>query len=365
MATGKTAIGGIPPRTFLLGLLILVVGGFLYFRSAQSKLEEQRGRIMAKQRAVAQALGPKLIPMRDHIEQGMAELLEEPFSAHIEEHVDFAQLFSRPGIYLRLRASDARDLEQARKAAQRSLREGFTACLMRDEKASPPTEGTACKQSQDCAPGELCNEFDVCQRPSSPFNMRLLYRALHVLSDQWTLEVKEAGTELALVAYERGLDSVTEVDIPVAIDVYHRAQYAVVVLDEDPEDGLPEAVANEFESDAERVQRSAHDARVGIWSLPDGKLLAKVKARAAGALREVGAQRSRGGPEAQATRARQANNCALALDVRSKLISTSAVEDGVEEDTGSVENKPEDSGAPAEGTGRGPQVGTVEAPGAP
>lgn len=342
VATGKTAIGGIPPRLFLFGLLIIAVGGFLYFRSAQSELEEQRSRIMAKQRAVTQALGPKLVPMRDLVEKGMRGLLEDPFEKQVAEDVNFSKLFAEPGIYFRLRAEDAQDVETARKAAQRSLRDGFTSCLIRDDKAPLPTEGKKCKQSQDCEPGELCNEFKVCQRPSSPFNMRLLYRALHVLSDQWTAEVRDAGTELALVAYERGLDSVTEVDIPVAIDVYQRAEYAVVVLDEDPEGGLPKQVGEGFESEAERVQRSEHEARVGVWSIPEGELLAKVKVSAAGELRDVGAQASRGGPEARAALERQANNCALAMDVRNQLMQPESARGPQEQEPSDAAQDPSD-----------------------
>jgi hypothetical protein len=320
VVTGRATVTGIPPKLFGLGILVLIVGGFLYYRDAQADLAEQRGRIMAKQRAIAAELAPRLIPLRDQVEGAARELAgPEQLPTFVQAGVDFDKMFGAPGLYLRALRSDASNLEDLRRAAQESLRDGFTACLLRDERARPPSVGAPCRESQSCQTGELCNEYGVCARPSSPFNTRLLYRALGVLSEQWTGEVERASTELALVAYERGLDSVTEVDIPVAIDVYQRSKYVVIVLDEPPEGGLPAKVSEkEPETDLERVLRAPHMARVGIWSLPDGRPLLKVRAPAEGTLRDVGV-RTLTSASSEAARARQANSCGLALEVRGQL----------------------------------------------
>lgn len=319
LVTGKVAVGGLPPKVFLWGLTVLVVGGFLYFWQSQSELDEQRRSVMNKQRATAKILAPKLLPMRDTIEAGVKELAREG-KEKVAADVDWDKLLASPGVYLRARLEDAKDVETLRKVSSDALRDGFTACLIRDPGAPLPTAGKECRESNECEAGEFCNEYKACQRPSSPFNMRMLYRALHVLSDQWVSEVREAGTEYAITAYDRSLDSTTKIDLPIAIEVYQRSKYAIVVLDEDPKGGLPKALeTNEFESAALRVQRVAHDARIGVWELPSGKLLARVRARADGELRDVGTRRSPGGVDSEAARARQANNCALALDFQSQL----------------------------------------------
>lgn len=319
VVTGRAVVGGIPPKLFGFGLLILIVGGFLYFRQAEKELAEQRARIMAKQRAIAAELGPRLIPLRDRVEAATRELATGTPQNFVRPGIDFQQLFGSPGLYFRALSRDASSLEALRKAAQESLRDGFTACILRDERAPSQSVGKACRESHECETGELCTEFSVCARPASPFNMRLLYRALGVLSESWTAEVEAARTDLALLAYERGLDSVTEVDIPVAIDVYQRSKYVVIVLDEEPEGGLPAKVAaDQPETDLERVLRAPHQARVGIWSLPEGELLARVRAPANGLLRDVG-QRTVVSAGAEAARARQANSCGLALEVRALL----------------------------------------------
>src|SRR5690606_9608955 len=108
--------------------------------------------------------------------------------------------------------------------------------------------------------------------------------------------------------------------IPMAIDIYQKARYSIAVLDEDPKGGLPPEIPNAFESESERVQRSAHFARVGVWDIKSGKLLARVRAEAAGELRDVGTRSSSATPESAAARARQANSCGLALAFKAKVL---------------------------------------------
>src|SRR5690606_15400303 len=130
-----------------------------------------------------------------------------------------------------------------------------------------------------------------------------------------------------LTAYDRGLDSVTKVDLPIAIDVYQRAKYVVVVLDEDPKDGIPPEIPEAEESVTERVQRVQHPARVGVFELPSGKLLARLRSEAGGELRDVGTRKPPGGEAATAARARQATSCGLALDVRDQLLGSEDSQD--------------------------------------
>ncbi len=319
MVTGRAKVGGgIPPRLFGLGLLVLLVGGVLYFRNAQAELERQRDAILQKQRATAKLLTPRLTPLRDRIEAYALELAQ-PGADYIDREVDWRKLLAEPGVYLRVLSTSATTAESLREAATDSLRDGFTSCAFLDRKAQLPTSGQACKESTDCTSGEFCNEFSFCQRPSSPFNMRMVYRALSILSPEWVSTLRETNSDYKLVAMDRTLESVTRVDIPIAIDIRERAQFAVIVLDEDPPEGVPASLPGVFESEAERVQRVAHFARVGVWDLKEGQLLARVRSEASGALRSAGTKAPDGGAESQAARARQANSCALALSFKARL----------------------------------------------
>lgn len=325
IALGRAKMSGLPPQFFLWGGLILITFFVGYYRMTQADLEKARNALMAKQRAVAQTLGPKLLPIRDEVEASAQELSASPYPGDfVSPSLDLDKLADTAGIYLRLPLEDAKAPERLRKAATTSLRDGFTSCLYRDLRAPAPTQGTPCRESNDCAVGEVCTEFNVCQRPAQPFNMRLLYRALHVLSSQWTDEVHQARSELAISAYEGGLDSVTRVDIPVAIDVFQRAKLFTLVLDEPPEGDLPESIPEVEETDQERLQRSSHFARVGVWDLETGEPLLRMRAEATGELRDVGPRRTPVGPSVTAARQRQANSCALALELRRRAARSGA-----------------------------------------
>jgi hypothetical protein len=172
--------------------------------------------------------------------------------------------------------------------------------------------------SADCSAGLLCNEYDVCTRPPEPYNMRLAYRSLRVLSTSWTDELHESTSELAVSAYDRDLDKVTREDVPIAAEILARAKYFVLVLDEDPPSGIPAQKDGGVETDEERLQRVPHAARVGIWNLKTGEQIARMREQAAGRAIPVG-ERVITREETIAAQERQANSCALALSVREEL----------------------------------------------
>ena len=152
LATGRARVGGLPPQFFLWGGLLLVTFFVAYYRVAQSDLEKARNELMAKQRAVAQSLGPKLLPIRDKVEAAAQELRSATYPGDfVSPNLDLEKLGETPGIYLRLRLEDTADVEQLRKAATASLRDGFTSCLFRDMKATSPQEGAPSVSRVRCA----------------------------------------------------------------------------------------------------------------------------------------------------------------------------------------------------------------------
>jgi hypothetical protein len=307
-----------PPHFWLWAGVVLTAIVVGYFRIEQGKLEEQKAKVLAKQRAVAQELGPKILPFRDKIE-GWARELAGPYPGNLAvSGIRAQEIAENPGVYLRLRIQNARDAAAVRKAATRSLHDGFTSCFFVRRGESNPTQGPACRSSADCQPGLLCNEFDVCRPPPRPYNMRLAYRAMRVLSPEWLEELHEASSKLAVTAYDRDLDAVTHHDVPIAARILQKAKYFTLVLDEEPEAGLPKELPDAGETEEERVQRVPHMARVGIWNLKTGEQLLRWRSKAAAQLVAVGQPRAKR-EETVAAQARQANSCALAIDVRDAL----------------------------------------------
>jgi hypothetical protein len=317
IVTGKVRLRSLPPQFWLWAAAVIAAVVVIYWKVEQGKLESQKGAVMAKQRAVAQSLGPKILPFRDKIEGWVEELGKTYAGDVVRSDGALPTVEKASGVYLRLRVADAKDENTIRKASLRSLHDGFTSCFYRKTKALDPSKGPKCQSSADCEPGLLCNEWDVCSPPPDPFNMRLAYRTLRVLSTAWTDELHEASNDLAIVAYERDLDRVTKEDVPIAAEILARARYFVAVLDEDPTDGVP-ADQDAGETEAERVQRVGHFARVGIWDLRSGELVARVRRRAEGYFVPVG-ERTVDRQETNFAQQRQANSCALALSVRTAL----------------------------------------------
>lgn len=318
LVLGRVRVRGMPPHFWLWSLTVMGVFTIVYWRLAEGRLESEKAKVMAKQRAVARAIGPQIVPFRDKVEGFTRELAGAYPGDEVAPGVSLTAIEQSPGVYLRLRLGNAKDVKDIRKAAQASLHDGFTSCLFRRTKAVDPTKGPPCKITANCQPGLLCNEWNVCAEPPVPYNMRLAYRTLRVLSPEWTDELHQATSELAVSAYDRDLDSVTRYDVRIAADILARSEYFTLVLDEDPEGGLPPEIPDAGETAEERVRRADHFARVGIWELETSRRLLRLRARAAGEFVPMGERVVRD-PVTLAAGQRQVNSCQLALEVRSKL----------------------------------------------
>lgn len=297
--------------------LVFVVGGILYWRTASAEIEHARTRLLADQRTVAAELGPRWNPLRDKIEQFTMALAKEAGPEIIDRDAlgkwDFR---ARAGIYLRMRVEEAQTVEELRKGAMSSLRDGFTACL----KLAPnpnPTTGKECKRTRDCPAREFCNEQNHCSRPGQPFNLRVAYRTLHILDDEWVREVQGADSELRMRLFRTSYDDAVRDDIPLAIEVLTAPQYFMVVLDETPA-GMQVPAGDAGTTIADAVQGVPHMARVGVFRLADGKPMLRIRRNAGGEEFELIGSTPED-PGVLAALQRQEKRCALALTVREAL----------------------------------------------
>jgi hypothetical protein len=298
-----------PAKFWAYTALVLTACWILHWKWSQGELESERTKLMARQRAVVKELGPRWYPLRDRIERWTLDLAKEAGPEVVDHDAlkgwDFRD---RAGIYVRLPVGQATSAESIRKGAKESLRDAFTSCLMRVPNPNAMA-GQECQHTRDCPAGELCNETDHCSRPAQPYNLRVAYRTMYVLSDEWVRDAQDAGDDLRLRLLVAGFDDTVRDDLPLAADLLTRAQYFLVVLDEALPDGPPPAT----QAAVEALQGEAHTARVAVYRLTDDKLVLRVR-------REAGGELIGGTPsvdaEVMAARQRQANSCALALAVR-------------------------------------------------
>ena len=264
---GKARMVGSATQFWHWTFVIFACFGVFYYWYAERELTRLKAEIMAEQRVVDAELGPKFRPFRDRIETWIQELAGEWHEPLVADGADLDAIVKGPGVYLRLRLEDTESIEDIRRHAIKSLHDGFTSCLFPRPEAVKAREGKPCASMSACDPGLLCNEWRVCAAPTQPFNLRLAYRAMRVLTPQWADELHQAPNDLAIRVFRRDLAQARDNDVPIATQVLERSQYFTLVLDDAPIGGLPEPEKrppDEYqETDEERLWRSPHEARIG------------------------------------------------------------------------------------------------------
>lgn len=327
---GRVRVREVATRFWLWTFAGLLVFSVAYYRYSEVQLAGRRSEVMAQQRAVALAMGTDGFVLRDKLEQWVLSLAGAEPSSFVAPTASIDSISRGPGIYLRLPVQEAFSVEGIRRAAPRSLHDGFTSCLFVG-RAGDPKQGTPCKASSQCGPGELCDSWGVCAAPNQPFNLQLLYSALRVVGPDWASGLEAAQNDLQVRAIELDLQDAAKHEVPAAAELVRRSKYFTVVLDEQPDTEAPATLAADTdfeESPDERLQFSDHFVRVGIWDIERGEPLLALRLEAAGRFVAVG--KHVGGAQVLRAQQRQANNCAVATEVREALqlghVATSPVD---------------------------------------
>ena len=316
---GRVRVREVATGFWLMTFAGLVIFSFAYYRYKLVELDARRSEVLARQRAIASAVGGDGIALRDELEGWVMELAAGKLPVQVAPGVSLDDIAQGPAIYLRLPLTEAVSSERIRKAASRSLRDGFTSCLFVGQ-SSPPAAGTACVQTSQCGPGEVCSDWRVCAAPAHPYTAGLLYEGVRVLSPEWRANLEAANDDLEVRAIELDLEDVGKHEAVAAVELTRRSKYFALVLDEpaaDPAAAAAEPVV-EDESPEERLQTIEHRVRVGLWDLQRAAPLAILQLDAAGRFVRLGGKAN---PDDKTKRAqqRQANNCAIAAEVRAAL----------------------------------------------
>lgn len=314
---GRVRVREVATGFWLMTFAGLVIFSFAYYRYTRVELEAKRSEVFSRQRAVAAAVGTRGFELRDRIEPWVIALADGKLTEQVAPEARLDEITKGPSIYLRMRQADAHSVESLRKAALGSVRDGFTSCLFVGG-ALDPEQGLPCTLTSQCGAGEVCSDWKRCAVPNHPYNLRLLYDGLRVLTPEWTAALQAATDELQVRATDLGLQSVGKHEAVAAVELVRRSKYFTAVLDaEAPPEAAPVPSA-EGESRDEQLQAVDHAVRVGIWDIERATPLAVLNLEAAGRFVRLG---SGGSADLRAQRAqqRQANNCSVATDVRRAL----------------------------------------------
>ncbi|MDP9149878.1 MAG: hypothetical protein M3O36_08080 [Myxococcota bacterium] len=279
-----------------------VLGGLVTHKIVSDReVHTDRQALLAKQRAVATTLGADWFPLRDKLEAEVLASAKEYAGDLVDARARHADFRSQPGLYLRMRLADAKDTASIRAVASLARRDAFAACLLRE----PNVRGA----HGDTGGGAFAEQ---------PWNLGRAYASTRILTDEWVREVQNADEDLRLRVFAQQYEKAVSEELPLAIEVVKRAQFFLLVLDEDvPEAATPgDAGARTVSEDS--LQLVEHPARVHLLDLVSGK--ETLRLRRSGNARLVPAgERMITDPEMRDAMQRQANNCALAARVLDAL----------------------------------------------
>ena len=285
--------------TWLIGVAGIIAVMVAYRLISGRQLDSVKDGLLAKQRAVESTVGKEWFPLRDRIEKVTLDAAGEFKGDFVDSEASRWDFRSLPGIYLRLRVADAKDAASMRRAAGESAKDGFVGCLLREPNAA-------------AARGER----DAGAFPDQPWNLRQAYSATRVLTPEWVSEVKEAGDALRLRVFEQQYDKAAREEIPMAVDLVKRAQFFLLVLDEDSD--AAKAAADGGPVTEESLQLLPHDARVHVVNLRTGAEVLRLRRVGAATFMSAG-EHTIADPETKAAIQRQVNNCSLAQQVQAAI----------------------------------------------
>jgi hypothetical protein len=277
-----------------------VIGGLVANKVvSERELQSDRQALLAKQRAVSATLGAEWYPLRDKLEGDVLGSAGDFPGDRIEPEARSGAFRAQPGLYLRMRVTDAENPTAIRRIASDAKKDAFAGCLLRE----PNERGVR-------------GEVDAGAFAEQPWNLGQAYASTRILTDDWVRDVKEADDDLRMRVFVQQYDKAVRDEIPFAIDLVKRAQFFLLVLDEDAPD-VPQGPDGGPSTENE-LQLVPHPTRIFLFDVARNKETLRLR-RSAGARVISAGESVVTDPEVRDAMQRQANNCALAQSVESEL----------------------------------------------
>ncbi len=218
------------------------LAGFVYYYSYNREITGERARLIKERQALAAEIAEDLGTLRGKLEPWTVALATGPFAGDlVDPDARSLSWRERPVVYLRVRAGDATSNEAVQAAAKLTSLDGLSACLIRTKGAGPWAYG------------------------------EIIARATMLGSD-FIRDVKETKNDLRLRNLTYALDQFKQKDFPIARDAARQAEYAVIVVDEDPAQ-VP-ATSPAFGGDAsvhQKILGTVHAIRMSVRRIGDGR----------------------------------------------------------------------------------------------
>jgi hypothetical protein len=262
----------------VLGLLSAVA---IHVALSRRAIGQQKGTMLAKQRALAATIGPRWESVRGTVIDTAIAAAKEPWAGdQVDASLRARAWRSETAVYLRLGSNEAQTAETVLEATKLSPRDAFLSCL----------------RTPTVAPG--------ADRLGRFHRMQESFAVTRLLEPTWVDDVQNADDDLRLRVFTEQLAAATPEALETAVTLVERAKLVLVVIDEMPTtDGAPARV--------EDVQRSAHGLRVTLVDRGTRMQLARIRVEPNVALVPGGEGRV-SDDDARAAIERQAIGCSAA-----------------------------------------------------
>ncbi len=220
---------------------------YFYFQSRHET--DERARIIKQRQALALEVRDDYASLKNRVEQWTVSAAS---GAYPGDSVDAdARKFAwreQPAVYLRTRVADAISLDVLHAQARTVALDGLAGCLLRVK-------------------GDV-----------GPWSIGEVIAHSEALGADFVKDVRETRNDLRLRQLAYALDEYKEKRFPILRDAVRRAEYAIIVIDEDPAK-IPEQSAA-FGKDATTLQRILgvrHPVRLHVRRLSDDKEILRIR----------------------------------------------------------------------------------------
>jgi hypothetical protein len=279
----------VPWRWILLGAVVLMAVVGSYYVRRQQRGDALRADMLRVHRERLGAPSRQYMAFRERLEGLVVEAARaEAPERWVDPRLDFTELRTRPGLYLRLPVEAAREPEQLQRAARGTSPDAIMRCL-----------------------------------GVSATHVGGLYDAGYFLTPEWVEALRREQDLMRLRVLEEQLRGHVQADTPVVFDLM-RAEWFMLVLQRGE-------------------NRRDHPVDVYLWDLRRNRALLRARVQSRGLLIPV-RLRLEGQPQAGPAARRDltsggANDCSIAAQIR-ELAGTRAVEFGAGSTLVGAENSP-------------------------
>lgn len=248
----------------------------------RKEISGERARLLKERAELANAIAEDVGSLRGRMEPWTVALASPQWPGDlVDPDVRSLTWRERPTVYLRMRAADATNNDAVHAESQKTSLDGLSSCLLRSKGEGPWAYGEIIARSEHLGP-------------------------------TFVKDVKDTPNDLRLRNLAYALDEYKAKEFPIARDGAKLAEFAVIVLDEDPAQ-VPATSAG-FGAEAtleQKILPTDHFMRISVRRLADGRELLRARRKPDATLMQVA-----GDPTSSAAgielRKAQAMGCAMA-----------------------------------------------------